>query len=64
MPRMTGTTPRSRSTLKGSETIAGQNPNGSPNAGKSFNFTASSLAPVDHDMLTVFAHLHSDLFLI
>jgi type VI secretion system (T6SS) effector Hcp len=33
--------------------------NGSLNAGQTVNFTATSLAPVDHDTLTAFAHDHS-----
>jgi hypothetical protein len=48
----------------GSETIKGQNPDGSLNAGQTANFTATSLAPVDHDTLTAFAHVHTDLFLV
>jgi len=50
--------------LKGSETIKGQNPDGSLNAGQTVNFTATSLAPVDHDTLAAFAHVHTDFFLV
>ncbi|QAU38253.1 type VI secretion system tube protein Hcp [Bradyrhizobium guangdongense] len=49
---------------RGSETIAAQNADGSLKAGQTFNFTAGPLAPVDHNILTAFAHLHQDLFLV
>ena len=49
---------------KGSETIHGQDDRGALTAGQTFDFVAGPLAPVDHDTLTAFAHLHTDLFLV
>ena len=41
------------------ETIKGQNPDGSLNAGKTFSFDlANGNTPVDHDALAAFAHSH------
>ena len=51
---------------KVTETIQGQNPDGSLNA-QTFAFnlaTGGSITPVNHDALTALAHLHSDLFLV
>ena len=50
------------------ETIKGQNQDGSFNAGQTVSFDLAkgggSITPVDHDVLTAFAHAHSDVFLV
>ena len=50
------------------ETIQGQNPDGSLNAGQTFAFdlakNGGSITPVDHDALAAFAHSHDDFFLV
>jgi hypothetical protein len=50
------------------ETIKGQNPDGSLNAGQTVSFDLAkgggSITPVDHDVLTAFAHAHSDFFMV
>ena len=49
-------------------TIKGQNPDGSLNAGQTVSFDLAkgggSITPVDHDVLTAFAHAHSDFFMV
>ena len=40
------------------ETIKGQNPDGSLNAGQTFSFNVQGNTPVDHDALVAFAHAH------
>jgi hypothetical protein len=49
---------------QGSETIKGQNPDGSPSAGQTLDFTAGSVAAVDHDALIALAHLHTSVLLV
>jgi type VI protein secretion system component Hcp len=45
------------------ETIKGQNPDGSFNAGQTFSFNVEGSTPVDHDALVAFTHAHDVFFL-
>jgi type VI protein secretion system component Hcp len=45
------------------ETIKGQNPDGSLNAGQTFSFNVQGNTPVVHDALVAFAHAHDGFFL-
>ncbi len=53
---------------KVTETIKGQNPDGSLTAGQTFAFNLAtnggSITPVNHDALAAFAHAHDGFFLV